>query len=255
MHLDYRQHGHGIAAERGTFTLEHEWTTWRAVLQAGASGYSTGLVRPTAAARVEWFPWVETLFGAGYEHYDLLDEVTTLRSVRPQPGDDGPRILQGDRAKLWLRWPLPWEVRLAAEASLASVTDGNRSDGAGLSLARRLWRRPRLDLALDVHTYGVAERNARYWSPRRYWTTGATVSVEQPLWWGLTVRAEGRGGYAEEDGAATPEVSYGVSLTSDPTCPWTVALSYRAGQSAREGGYGVNAVTASVTYRAGAETH
>jgi hypothetical protein len=76
-----------------------------------------------------------------------------------------------------------------------------------------------------------------------------TVSIDQPLWRGVRLRLEGRGGYADEDGSAVAERSYGARIDGDLGHGWSVALGYRGGESAREGGYRSETATAELTYR------
>ena len=108
-------------------------------------------------------------------------------------------------------------------------------------------------LIRTARTYGAAERSARYWSPRRYWTTGLTVRIAQRLWWGLEISLDGRGGYAneDEDGTAVPEMSWGADLGRDVGRGWRFAVGYHTGESARSGGYQSQIGTAELTYRFG----
>ena len=248
-HTAYRQHGQRLDADRELLGVEREWHPLRLVAQLGASEYSTGVVRPLWTLQGEIAPWAEYGIGAAYDRYDVIDDASTIRSAQPAPGDRGPSVLQGDRMRGWLRAPLPARFRLSALGSLAFLTDGNRSDTGAVAVTRRVLRHPRIDLTADVRTYGAAERSPRYWSPHRYWTSGLAISIDQPLPWGLHIRLESRGGYAQEDGVAVAEMSYGARFDADLGHGWSTSLAYRAGESARNGGYSSRTAMAELTYR------
>jgi hypothetical protein len=246
--VNYTQHGAELQARRAALAVTHEWGLVHLLGQAGIGSYSTGDVAPAFRLGVELRRRPEEAYGLGYDRYDLIDEVMTVRSAR---GD----VLQGNRAGLWLREPLPWRLKLAATASFDSITDGNQARGGSLLLARRVLRRPQVELRLDGRYYAVAERSPRYWSPAPYVSTGLGVELEHELHRGIRVLLDLRGGWAREANVQVPERAGGVRLAFDMFAGWEMNLGYRLAETARassgSGGYRAQTALFEVRYRLG----
>lgn len=244
----YSQDGLDLNAQRATVSLGHEWTRFRGLAQVGVGAYDPGQTVPAFAAQLEFTPGPEQVLGIGYDRFDLIDEVMTVRSAL---GD----VLQGDRGRLWLRQPLVAQLRLRAGGSFTRVTDGNQALAAHAALARRVFRRPRVELRLDTRYYSLADPSPLYWSPSLYLSGGLGVEAEHALREGIRLLVDARGGYATDDGRQAPEQSYGGRLAVDMIRGWEVNLGARYGSIARtvQGGGGYQAVTAffELRYRLG----
>jgi tetratricopeptide (TPR) repeat protein len=245
---NYSQDGEDLSARRAALTLTHERGIVHFLGRAGIGSFSSGDVTPAFGLGAEIRRRPEEAIGVGFDRFDLIDEVMSLRSAL---GD----VLQANRMSAWLRYPLRWRLRLAATASFDSISDGNQAMGASLVLGRRMLRKPRLELRVDGRYYSVSELSPRYWSPAPYISTGLGVELEHQLRRGIRVLLDGRGGLAREESSQVPELGFGARLAFDMFAGWELNVGYRFAHTARStgGSDGYDATTAifELRYRLG----
>jgi tetratricopeptide (TPR) repeat protein len=250
-HDDYDQHRDHLAAERIHFSLRHDLgVAWRATLHYGPSIYDDGRVTHGYGATVARFFEPESTAAIGYDHYDIIDEVGSIRTATD-------RIIQADRVRLSGHHVLPWRIELGGTAGWAAYTDGNALTTASLSVSRRVLRVPRVVLGYSFNFVSYAERTDLYWDPRHYVSNGAVASLSQPVGPRVRIVLDGRVGYGvDRDGSLERaggarvefgEFSFGTFRTLSADVGYQYAESGELGIAG--GNYSAHSGRLSIRYR------
>jgi len=256
-HADYSQTGDHLAADRLRLTLLHDFDErWRGTLSYSAALFGDhGTDSEDARSTHNWSAAVDRVLGPestislGYDRYDLIDEVLTVRSAQD-------RVLYGDRARITARTVLPHRFELSGSASWAAYSDGNALTALRASIGRRIMR-PGLTLRYEAGYLSTARRSNLYWDPAQYWTQGAVLAFTRPIAAHLRATLEARLGYGSDDGKGALERGFGGKLEVFEIAGLTAELGYRYGETGRTSlnggstGYHAHTGTLSVSYRFG----
>jgi tetratricopeptide (TPR) repeat protein len=256
-HAEYSQTGDHLAADRLRLTLAHDFDEhWR-----GAVSYSPALFGdqggdssdPTTthnwSATIDRVVGPESTISLGYDRYDLIDEVLTVRSAQHH-------VLYGDRVHLTARHVLPHRIELTGSASWSDYSDGNALTALKASIGRRILR-PGLSLRYEIGYLSTAQRSDLYWDPARYWTQGAVLAFTRPIAPHLRIALEARVGYGDDDGTHSLERAFGGKLEIVEIAGLTAELGYHYGETGRASldggpsGYHAHTGSLSVSYRFG----
>jgi tetratricopeptide (TPR) repeat protein len=207
---------------------------WLARARAGVNFYDNGYgSRPFLGIGAEWLPSIQSRVALDLNHYDLVYDVFTLRSLAPVVGTGRLDPLTIDDLRAHYDYNTGGHWSLLADGSAGRISDHNQRLAAHGELAYRIFKEPFVAVKADARWLQHDFRTSRYWSPTDYHSYAGVLHVGQNVRNRFFWSAEGKLGRSWEEGRTSDIRAYDLTLTVPLTDALDLFGNYGYGKSGR----------------------
>jgi tetratricopeptide (TPR) repeat protein len=238
---DFEYRDDEVHANVASLAGSYRWTdrsTFRA--RVGANFYEEGLgTRPFYGLGAEWLPSIQSRAAIDFNHYDLVYDVFTLRSLTNDPNVGGgdfnafgqPLSINDFRGHYDYNTGGHWSW--LADGSYGFVSDDNKRGALHGLLTYRITRTPFIAVKADARYLSYDFRTTRYWSPPDYHSFAGVVQIGQNIRERIFWNIEGKLGKAYEGNNTSDLRSYEANVTVPVSDLIDVVGNYGYGKSGR----------------------